>query len=178
MKFIRLLSEKDERYDSAMELYRVSFPLHEQREERSQKEILENESYHFDLIYDNDLFTGIILYWETERFIYVEHFCVNPKLRGRQYGQKSLEFLTSQALREGKTVILEIDPPLDDISIRRKGFYERSQFKANPYPHVHPPYHNGNSGHELVVMSCPDVLSKTGYDRFRQYLEEVVMGQV
>ena len=29
-------------------------------------------------------------------------------------------------------MILEIDPPVDDISIRRRGFYERSGFVENP----------------------------------------------
>ena len=49
----------------------------------------------------------------------------------------------------------EIDPPSDDISIHRKSFYERCGFKENAFSHVHPPYHKGNTGHELVIMSSP-----------------------
>jgi len=44
---------------------------------------------------------------------------------------------------------------VDEIARRRKGFYERCGYAENPYPHVHPPYHCGNKGHELVVMSAP-----------------------
>lgn len=42
---------------------------------------------------------------QNESFLYIEHFCILPK-----------------------TLMLEIDPPKDDISKRRKGFYERSGF--------------------------------------------------
>lgn len=55
MKFIRLLSKDDEMFSEAMKLYGKSFPSHEQREIESQKEILKDEEYHFDLIYDNDI---------------------------------------------------------------------------------------------------------------------------
>ncbi len=54
MKFIRLLSKDDKMFSEAMKLYGKSFPSHEQREIESQKEILKDEEYHFDLIYDND----------------------------------------------------------------------------------------------------------------------------
>ncbi len=85
--------------------------------------------------------------------------------------QKALELLEEQ----GKTVIMEIDPPTDTVSIRRKGFYESSGFVDNPYTHVHPPYHRGNGGHRLVSMSYPAQITQAQYDAFRVYLEHHVM---
>ena len=70
---------------------------------------------------------------------------------------------------------LEIDPPIDDISLRRKGFYERAGYRENPFTHVHPPYREGFAGHPLVVMSYPRQLEREEYDRFYQYLCSVVM---
>ena len=70
-------------------------------------------------------------------------------MRNKQYGQKTLSFLAKQ----GKTLILEIDPPKDDISKRRKGFYERCGFTENFFTHIHPPYHKINEGHELTIMT-------------------------
>ncbi len=70
-----------------------------------------------------------------------------------------------------KTIILEIDPPVDEKSKRRMGFYERVGFLPNSFDHIHPPYHNGIKGHELVVMSYPDKLSISEYDLFFQYLK-------
>ena len=79
--------------------------------------------------------------------------------------------------RRGKTVILEIDPPADPVSIRRKGFYERCGYAANPFLHVHPPYHRDIKGHDLVVMSCPKALGPREYEEFARSLRDSVMGK-
>ncbi len=173
MEFIRLTSADDSRFQDAIALYSISFPAHELRESASQCGIMSQPEYHFDMIYDVGLWCGDILYWETAGFIYVEHFCIRTELRGQRIGQRALELLGER----GKLVILEIDPPVDDISIRRRGFYERCGYCENPFPHVHPPYHAGNAGHELVIMSCPRPLSEEEYNRFNTYLRETVMGQ-
>lgn len=154
-----------------MELYNASFPFHEQREPISQKKIMSRTEYRFDRLYDGPEFIGLMLNWESDQFIYVEHFCILPSKRSLGYGQKALQLLSER----GKPVILEIDPPIDDISIRRKAFYERAGFCANNYLHVHPPYHVGYDGHELVVMSLPRELTPEEYDHFFQYLCKVVM---
>ena len=78
----------------------------------------------------------------------------------------------------GKIVILEIDPPTTNIAKRRLGFYERNSYFANPYPHVHPAYHPGFKGHDLVVMSLGKGLSETDYAAFKTYLDEYVMKDV
>lgn len=171
MRFDRLTSVDNPLFNEGMELYAVSFPLHEQRESGSQRSIMSHPDYHFNLIFDDDKFVGLMLCWETDDFIYVEHFCIFPELRNNHYGQRTLELLC----HKGKTVILEIDPPVDDISERRKGFYERAGFVANPYAHIHPPYHAGNHGHKLIVMSHPQKLSEKGYLLFNKYLSETVM---
>lgn len=173
MRFDRLTSADNPLFNEGMELYAVSFPLHEQRESGSQRRIIYHPDYHFNLIFDDDKFVGLMLCWETEDFIYVEHFCIFPELRNNNYGHLSLELLC----RQGKTVILEIDPPVDEISNRRRRFYKRAGFVANPFAHVHPPYHVGNVGHELVVMSYPDKLSESEYSRFNKYLSEMVMNK-
>lgn len=159
---------------AAMKLYQISFPPHEQRKETSQREILSDADYHFDLIYEDELFVGLVLYWETADFVYIEHFCIQPELRGKQYGQKTLNLLQEKQ----KTLILEIDPPVDDISKRRKQFYLRCGFAENPYPHVHPPYHPENHGHTLVLLSCPHEITPEQNRAFQRYLSQRVMHKV
>lgn len=169
METKRIRRTDDELYEKAIALYAISFPPHEQREADSQKRILEQDAYHFDVVCDGGQFVGEILYWDIGGFFYIEHFCVSPELRNRHYGQRIL------AEYDKTPLILEIDPPVDGISIRRKGFYERCGFVENPYRHVHPPYHAGNEGHELVVMSTHRALTQTEYDSFKNHLESVVM---
>ena len=170
----RLKTEHHPMYKDAMALYDASFPYHERRETKSQLRILRDGEYHFTLLWDGDTFVGLALYWDTESFIYIEHLCIVPQLRGRRYGQQVLEMLTER----GKPVILEIDPPLDEISVRRRGFYERNGFVENPHAHTQPPFHRGECEHPLVIMSSPEVLSQAEYDRFRQYQRSRVMADV
>lgn len=169
MNFKRITSPEHPLYAEAINLYKISFPLHEQREEASQAAILTNSSYHFDTVCDYDKFIGEILYWDIGEFRYIEHFCVLPSMRNHHYGQKILTALQDTPL------ILEIDPPVDEISCRRKGFYERCGFVENRYPHTHPPYHKGNIGHDLVVMSSPKILTPEEYCIFSQKLQSMVM---
>lgn len=157
-------------YMRTLTLYKASFPPHEQRQRISQDAVLRDGNYHFQLIYDRESFVGLMLYWETEKFIYVEHFCILPELQGRQYGQRALALLSQR----NKPVILEIDPPVDSASQRRKAFYERCGFAENPY-YVHPPYRRGNRGHELVVMSWLGLIAQPLYDSFARYLQQRVM---
>lgn len=171
MEFIRLRSPEDVRFAAAMALYRDSFPTHEQRTALSQREALRCDDYHYTLLYDGDRFVGLLLNWETVAFRYVEHFCIDPSLRNRNYGKRVLE----QLVADGKTVILEIDPPTNAIAVRRKGFYERCGFQENPYAHVHPPYYPGNNGHALLVLSYPAPLSCKAYEQFNHYLQNTVM---
>ena len=172
MNIERITSTAHPLYQTAMQLYSISFPAHEQRETCSQKQILAQDAYHFDVICDEGDFIGEILYWEVAGFFYIEHFCVLPAMRNKHYGQKILNAYQSTPL------ILEIDPPADEISIRRKGFYERCGFVENPYRHIHPPYHAENHGHELVIMSSPRKLEANEYLRFQHYLQDIVMKDV
>ena len=174
MRFERLTDETDLRYNKAMELYAISFPAHEQRRLASQKRILGDEAYHFMLLYEEETFVGTALYWEQEEFLYLEHFCIEPIHRSKGYGAKALALL----IQSGKTVILEIDPPVDELSCRRKGFYLRCGFAENPYPHVHPPYHPDTPGHPLVILSAPDAIDEGTYERLSRYLQTHVMADV
>ncbi len=174
MRFERLTDTHDGRYNAARALYAVSFPYHEQRGGEAQAAALASADYHFELIYDGDEFAGLMLCWETEDFIYVEHFCTAPEIRGRGIGAEALALLA----QSGKKIILEIDPPVDEISRRRRNFYERAGFEENPFAHVHPPYHAGFPGHPLVVMSHPRALTDSEYRAFDGYLKNVVMKDV
>lgn len=174
MHFTRITDLSHTMYDMALKLYQISFPHHEQREKGSQEKILSDSEYHFCLIYDKAVFVGLILYWESTDFIYVEHFCILPEMRNKQYGQKALTLLMEQ----NKILLLEIDPPVDDISKHRKKFYERCGFVQNSFSHIHPPYHKENGGHSLLIMSCPKQISQSMFDAFNQYLKNKVMKNV
>lgn len=149
MEIRRITQTSDPLYEQAMALYTISFPFHEQRQALSQSQILQQDAYHFDVICDNGEFVGEILYWDIADALYIEHFCVSPAMRNRHYGQRILSAYQSTPL------ILEIDPPVDALCLRRKGFYERCGFTENPYAHVHPPLSPRESGAQACRHEFP-----------------------
>lgn len=125
-------------------------------------------------MYSGKRFVGLVLYWETAEYLYIEHFCIFPALRNHHYGQRTLELLAEF----GKTLILEIDPPMDAIACRRKMFYERCCFAENPFSHIHPPNHAENRGHALVVMTFSLPIPQEKCNDFYRYLTEKVLKNV
>ena len=73
-------------------------------------------------------------------------------------------------------VILEIDPPVDDISIRRRHFYERLGFVANPYEYIHPSFRKPFTPHQLILMSYPGPLTYDEARGFADFVRETVLG--
>jgi len=157
--------------DAAMALYRRSFPAHELRLWPDQQAVMNDPLYHFDLCLLDGVLAGLILYWDFGAYIYVEHFCVEPTMRGHGLGT----LILAELAKKGKPIILEIDPLTDDVAVRRKGFYERCGYVANGFAHVHPPYQAANHGHALIVMSHPRALSQAEFDTFTVDLREKVM---
>lgn len=157
--------------EAALALYRSSFPAHELRLPPDQRDVMSDPLYHFDVCLLDGALAGLILYWDFGAYIYVEHFCVEPSLRGHGLGT----LILAELARQNKTIILEIDPLVDDASVRRKGFYERCGYVANAFAHVHPPYQAANRGHELIVMSYPHAISQSEFDSFTLDLGEKVM---
>lgn len=171
MELTRMKSPDDFWYPQAMELYRISFPLHEQRTQEAQERALADPCFHCDAIVEDDAFLGLLFFWEADSFAYVEHFAMDPARRGGGQGTQALTLFC----RTHPKVILEIDPPVDELSLRRRGFYQRLGFAEYPYPHRHPAYRTAFAPHPLVVMSRPTVLSQVDYTHFYRVLSTQVM---
>lgn len=171
MDFIRINSKDDKYFDDAMNVYQSSFPIFEQRTMKDQIDALEDNRYYCTVICDNDIFIGLLFYWKFENYIYIEHLAISPNLRGQNYGSKILTVFC----KENPNTILEIDPPIDKVSINRLHFYSKLGFKLQPFTHVHPPYRNGNHGHDLKILSFNRDLEQEEYDKFNVFLKNIVM---
>lgn len=171
MEFHRLDSARDPLFTGAFALYESSFPEHEQRFPDKQTALMTNPLYHFDIIMDDGVFAGILLYWKISFYTYIEHFAIHASMRGNSLGSRSLKAFCENH----PFVVLEIDPPVTEIAIRRESFYRRLGFKRNDYAHEHPAYRKKFPPHELVVMSYPQCMTEDEYRIFRRELGEIVM---
>ncbi|MBF8963271.1 GNAT family N-acetyltransferase [Pontibacter sp. FD36] len=156
MEHLRLINASHHLFEEAWELYEQSFPLEERRPLHRQLDIMSHASYHFELILREDALVGILLWWSFEEVRYIEHFATVPALRGRGYGKLILEAFVS---RNTRPVLLEVEPPHEEIQQRRIRFYEQSGFILNDHTYQQPPYHQGQQPLTLLLMSYPAAIS-------------------
>ena len=168
---LEILSKDNQKHSRlAWELYQRSFPKSERRDADEQEKIMKKSDYRFEMILEDENFLGIMFLWETNDFIFLEHFATLEDLRGKGIGSKALELLKAR----GKTVILEIEPPVDELTRRRCGFYQRNSMILNPHYHVQAKYRVGDDDLELKIMSYPKVLSNEEYESFYTYMKREV----
>lgn len=117
-------------FEASFTLYEASFPPNERRTREDHLRALQDADF-FPLgaVEDGKLLADMFL-WETEDFCYLEHFAVQPSLRGHGTGSTILR----QLLTQDKPLILEIEPPDDEITCRRKRFYERNGLRGTAVP--------------------------------------------
>ena len=171
MEFIRINSKDDKYFNDAMKIYETSFPIFEQRTIKNQIAVLEDKDYHSTIICENNSLIGLLFYWKYGKYTYIEHLAISPNLRGKNYGSKILKTFCE----DNKYTILEIDNPIDEISIKRLKFYSKIGFKLQNFEHIHPPYRNGYEGHNLKIMNFDRDLSNEEYDEFNVFLKTKVM---
>lgn len=171
MKFIRHMDQKDDIFQKAFSLYQVSFPEKEQRSLDDHIRALADPRFFCETIWEGEQFCGLIFYWELGGFQYIEHLAIEPSLRGSGIGSRCLE----EFCKRNQKIVLEIDPPIDDISIRRKSFYERLGFHYNGYYYIHPSYQKGCTPHQLLILSWPKPITEEEYRTFIRDMWEIVM---
>lgn len=167
------LRKKD--FDKVYDLMEKSFPIDEYRPYSEQKALLDDPAYTVYVLYDescdgaceescgeschksyDELYDKLqdikafIAVWEFDDFAFVEHFAVHPDLRNCGIGAHVLNEL---AVKLGKMVCLEVEPPETEMAARRIGFYERNGFFLNEYQYMQPPISKGRKAIPLLIMT-------------------------
>ncbi len=155
-------------FERARALYLEAFPA----EERRDPEAMLPEDPHFrpGVLTENGEFCGIVFYWESRELLYLEHFAMEPGLRGGGRGGKTLALL--QGLH--KPIVLEIELPVDGLTRRRKAFYQRNGFLENPWAHIQPKYRKHDGPLPLMLLSYPQVLTQNEWESFESFLRDRV----
>ncbi|MDN4086117.1 GNAT family N-acetyltransferase [Paenibacillus polymyxa] len=159
------------------EIYAImesSFPASECRTFEAQKALLKHPSYR--IITEKNEQGNIVAFlagWKFAHFRFVEHIAVDSRIRGGGLGQKLMGRFISQS---NQPVVLEVEPPVDEWSRRRIGFYERLGFHLNHFEYVQPPLREGQTDLRLQIMSYPGALSEQEFTPFKEILYTEVYG--
>jgi ribosomal protein S18 acetylase RimI-like enzyme len=155
LRYHRIHTASDPALSKMQILYEGSFPVHERRRwEQLKGSILQQEAMQCLAIYDAEEVIGMLVCWQFSTFCFIEHLAVDPKRRGEQYGQRIMRWLLEKS--NPLPVLLEVEPPADEWSRRRIGFYERLGFTLLPYAYRQPCYHEPGTFHDLKLMGYGD----------------------
>lgn len=160
----------DKGWEAAAKLYNAAFPAKEIRSAADHLRALSDPLFRADGIWLDGHFAGLLYYWKFNDWYYGEHLAIDPSMRGRNIGSEALA-----AFCQGKRVVLEIDPPEDEISIRRLHFYQRLGFVENPYHYLHPSFRRPFETHRLVLMSYPGPLPHEEARALAKFVRERVL---
>ncbi|MBR5140516.1 MAG: GNAT family N-acetyltransferase [Clostridia bacterium] len=132
-----------------------AFIYDEYREYKEAKKLFFDGSYDIFCLKNNDTYIGFISIWHFSDFYFAEHFVVKEEFRSKGYGMRILaaikEFLPK--------IVLEAEPPISELQMRRIGFYKRNGFIENEGEYYQPAYKEGSNQVRLLIMSYPDKLS-------------------
>ncbi len=164
MDYVRITSLTNPLFGECWAIYNDSFPKEERRDLSQQRVALTNENYTFVAIVDEGRTLGVVGYWLFGGdLLFVEHIAIGSLCRGGGIGSVVIEYVKSK----GFDIVLEIDPIVDDITRRRRGFYERLGFVMNDIQHFQPPFRTDDEWLPLLVMSYPSTISADRYKLFR-----------
>lgn len=174
MESISIAPSESKLWQQVWMLYNESFPEYERRRINAHAMASEDPAYHTTIVIENGNLLALLFYWEFDGRLYIEHFAVNPTMRGRNVGSTVMkDFLASH---KDSTVILEIEPPEDETTRRRQAFYERLGFSDTGFVYMHPSYSKkGGTPHRLQILSYPEKISAQEIDKFKDFVFERVV---
>lgn len=176
MEFIDIQEVSPQTWTEIWNLYEESFPAHERRSREAQLKAFDDPSCRGMIVTDeNNRTAAILFYWLYDSTVYLEFLAVHPRMRGRNIGTAVMERILSS--HSGCSVILEIEPPQDELTVRRLHFYERLGFTANDYPYIHPSYRIGEEAcpHPLTLLSHGRKLTPEEFRTFRDFMGGTVL---
>lgn len=143
-----------EHFDAFYAALEAGFDLSERRDREDALRALDTPEYSVHEIYAEGETVGFITFWALDGFTFLEHFVMLEQYRNRGYGREVLEILKSKFPR----MVLEAEPPTEEIRRRRLAFYGRAGFYKNEKPYLQPSYRKGGRTVPLIIMSYPDVI--------------------
>ena len=157
---IKRIDVKD--FDYFYSLLEQDFCYEERRLRDDELKVFSNELFHPYFIYEDKTIVGYLCFWEFDDFIFGEHFAILKEIRDRALGSTFLkEFMT----KLDKPFVFEIEIPFDELSKRRKNFYNRLGVAFNKYKYSQPSYHNDDKVLPMIFASYPKPLSKKEFNR-------------
>lgn len=154
--------------------YEASFPPTERRDFELLCDLVRKNPYFaMYALLREEMYVGFITAWRFDTFVYIEHFAIDETARNGGIGAEAMrQFLAFTDL----PVVLEVELPVDNLSRRRIGFYERLGFVLDDHMYYQPPYHPGDEPLEMRLMQYGRLNLTEAFEAVRERIYREVYG--
>jgi len=167
--------DTDPLLDKIENTYNTSFPETERRAFSLVRGLLkENSLFSMNALQRDGQYAGFITAWQLDGFTYVEHFAIDESARNGGIGGKAMKQFMDLC---EKPIVLEVEIPVDEMSKRRIGFYERLGFVLDDHEYHQPPYRNGESWLEMRLMSFGQLELDSSFEKVKDRIYKHVYNQ-
>lgn len=160
-----------EDFDKIYKIMCDSFPDTEIRSYEGQKALFEKDAYRVFCTRENGEIVSIAAIWQFDDFTFVEHLATTPNLRGKGIGASILREIIKTS---PNIVCLEVEPPENELTRRRIGFYERNGMNLNSYPYIQPSLGEGRDAIPLLIMTSGAKIDTPTYNIIKSTLYKEV----
>lgn len=155
-----LISDADTDFSYLYELYVSSFPEEERRSKKGLLKSMSHSAMVFNVIEVDGVAQGFSIYWKFDGFTYLEHFAVNPNMRGNGIGASVMKLLAEIL---GPNRVLEVEPDVDELTHRRIGFYNRCGLNVICKDYIQPSYYNNTDAMNLWLMKITNLIRRCSH---------------
>ena len=154
-------------FDRIYEIMEKSFPFNEVRLKEGQRALFENENYMVFGLIEGDIITSVAAVWELDEIIFLEHLATDPNYRNQGRGKLLLEEIIKST---DKTLCLEVEPPVDELTARRVDFYKRCGMCFNSYHYMQPALGKGLDAIKLFIMTSQNEVDENEFNKIKNAL--------
>ncbi|MFZ4402016.1 MAG: GNAT family N-acetyltransferase [Bacteroidales bacterium] len=155
---------------AAKKIYESAFPSNERRVFKEVKNMLADKRFNFSVITFEDSVVGIITLWDFVNFVYIEHFAITEAFRNNGLGTYVMKKILQD---EARQIVLEVDLPENELSLKRIQFYKRFGFEMYHETYIQPAYSKDKMAVPMLIMTTQEMDARMGQHLIKTLHQEV-----
>ena len=172
IEFLKIENVYDPNFEEVFHLYNAAFPSYLRRSWTGIEMLLSKKpAFHSIYVKHKKDFAGLIHYWTFDKFVFIEHFAIQPDRRNKGLGSKILKkFLSDITL----PVIIETELPRNLVASKRIHFYERLGLFVTSNFYMQPPYEGSQVMMSMLIMSTDYQFTNKHFNQIKNTLYKEV----
>jgi len=168
LNFHRINTVNNQFFSNLFNLYTLAFPPLERRTWAGlEYELNYEKRFCANALIQEGMFVGLFNYWTFDRFYYIEHLAIVPKLRSQGIGSEAMDIFMDQTKLP---IVLEVEMPNNIAASRRILFYEKLGFSIVSHNYAQPPYEGSGFLMPELIMSNDIHFANSHFEKIKEIL--------